>query len=308
MLSDLFDVIVVVCLIAVTILGVRAYRTGDLAAWAFDNFPAIAMAIYPENAPGAAEARERMAKNAAHAVADKAVDAVADVADAVIPGAGEAVENVADWVLPDLSTASLPALPSAASVIPATEADAPEVEVETPELKAIPPNIPDNRTEAEKAEALQIKRVTKPAQVVYQRYDASAFTGLCAHVKAAGLDHVVIDLRYPDAVSIRYTVYVDRVTSQPYVGTCGGVGFCLSGPGGLSGFWHWSDPKALAGMANLLSASGPTHLFQEVGPTQATEFGNLQGGAGTTLNQTSEAGAQTTAFGNLDGGAGSGLR
>ena len=306
-MSNLLDTLITIAIVAALILGARVYQTGDLAAWAFDNFPAIAMAIYPENAPGAAEARqvalERLPGEVIETAANVAKDAVADVAGDVL---GEDAEALVDsWDIPDL-----PALPSTASVIPATEAEAPEVEIETPELpelKAIPPNKEDNRTEEEKAEALQIKRVTQPARIVYQRYDASAFTGLCAHVKAAGLDYVVIDLTYPDSVNIRYTVFPDRVTSRPGAGSCAGMGFCLSGPGGLSGFWNWSDPKALVGMANLLSASGPTHLFQAVGPTQATEFGNLQGGAGSELNQTTGT-AQTTAFGNLTGGAGAALR
>lgn len=302
-MSNLLDTLVTIAIVAALILGVRAYMTGDLALWLADNVPA-AVALLPDGTPGIDAARKLAAESVAQTAAEKAVGAIADVADAVVPGAGEAVENAAGWLLPDLSGASLPALPSAASFIPETSAEAPAVELETPELLAIPPNTPDNQNAA----ALQTKRVTKPAQIVYQRYDASAFTGLCAHVKAAGLDYVIVDLTYPDSVNIRYTIYPDRVTSQPGVGSCAGIGFCLSGPRGLSGFWAWSDPKAVVGMANLLSASGPTHYF-EVGPTQATEFGNLQGGAGSTLNQVSESGvAQTAAFGSLDGGAGAALR
>ena len=287
-MSNLLDTLITIAIVAALILGARAYQTGDLAAWAFDNFPAIAMAIYPENAPGAAEARqaalERMASDAAHTVADKAVDVVADVADAVIPGAGEAVENAASWVLPDLpSTASLPALPSAASVVDTVQDMAAEVIFDdttdligaeavqpTPTPTPWPTPTPHVVTQAELAQRYQKVADAKQAMPtptprhVSARYSADAWVGLCAHAKAVGLQVATVTVCYPDGVQSQFTIYPNRVESQPNAGTCQTAGFSISFDSKTQGTWAWSDSYALVGMANKISAWHGSNAIQPI--------------------------------------------
>ena len=279
-MSNLLDTLITIAIVAALILGARAYQTGDLAAWAFDNFPAIAMAIYPENAPGAAEARqaalERLPGEVIETAANVAKDAVADVAGDVL---GEDAEALVDsWDIPDL-----PALPSTASVVDTVQDMAAEVIFDdttdligaeavqpTPTPTPWPTPTPHVVTQAELAQryqkvaAAQQARPTPTPRHVSARYSADAWVGLCAHAKAVGLQVATVTVCYPDGVQSQFTIYPNRVESQPSAGTCQTAGFSISFDGKTQGTWAWSDSYALVGMANKISAWHDSNAIQPI--------------------------------------------
>jgi len=264
MMSDLFDTLITIVIVAGLILGARAYVNGDLALWLADNVPA-AVALLPDGAPNAEVARQLAAQKAV----DGAVDAVASVTDAMIPGAGDAVETVADWTLPSLPSAATVAGGVGDTISEAIEPEMVIDEKATTGLAAPPePTAPKATGQKDNAQPIAPANQAKPVQPVvvttYQRYTADAFRGLCGHVAAAGLSHARVTITYPDGMSQEVIVYPDRVVSRESRSACWVYpGFCLSADNGLiRGGWAWSDAQALVGMANLLSGyqaqSGPT--------------------------------------------------
>jgi hypothetical protein len=264
-MSDLFDTLITIVIVVALIAGARAYQTGDLAAWAFDNFPGLALALYPENAPGAQEARQAALEQAASDVAGTAVDAVADVADAIIPGAGEAVENLSEWAIPDLPDVATVASGVSDTISEAIEPEVvvderPATELSQPPEPVIPEPL-DQKTTSQPTAPMNSARPQPIVVTTYQRYSAAAFTGLCAHVKAAGLSHARIVVSYPDGVNQQFTIYPNQVVSAESRQGCGrGMAFCITADNGqLYGAWTWGDPNALVGMANLLSGYQATY-------------------------------------------------
>jgi hypothetical protein len=240
-MSNLLDTLVTIVIVAALIVGARAYFDGDLAMWVADNVPA-AVSFLPDSTPGLEAAERVAAERTVETIADTAVSAVADVADAVIPGSGQAVENLSDWVIPDLPSVATTVAESTGATLDAVLEPGVVVDEQESTALAEPPEPATPKATGQTitaqpiAPANQARPIPQPVVItVYQRYNASAFVGLAGHVKAAGLTHARVIVSYPDGVNQEVTIYADgRVVSKESRAACpNGAGFCLSADSGL---------------------------------------------------------------------------
>jgi len=255
MLSTLLDTIFMVVLVFALILGARAWQTGELAAWAYDNLPfALADTIVPDGAPGVPEARQAaMVETVLEPVVEevtKLVEPATQLLEPVKMVVEEKVETFEEWAKIDV-----PPLPPVVGPVVETVTELLNIPTPTPTPSATP----------------------TPTVVAFvsERYKSRAFVSLCEVVAASPWDVLVVEVGYPDESRDSFSIYPDKVERHADTGEHRGVGFYVHPPQSptLRYTFAYGDPGVLQAIAQRIGQYKPAMTEANAGQGAASHKG-----------------------------------